>query len=98
MVMNRVKSSLQQVTSGISLWSASVSVLFNILIDDLDKGTEGILSKFADNSKLGGSVHLLGNKKTFQRDLNKLDCWTEANEIKKTWRPWSRSRGGQQSW
>lgn len=55
-ILNGVKSGWQVVTSVILHGSILRPVLFNIFINDLDKGIECKHRKFVDNPNLGGSV------------------------------------------
>ncbi|KAJ7407307.1 rna-directed dna polymerase from mobile element jockey-like [Pitangus sulphuratus] len=57
-------------------------VLFNIFLNDLEKGLEGILSKFADNTKLREATDSLEGREALQRDLIKLEDWAITNPMK----------------
>lgn len=49
------------------------AVLLNVFKNDLDVGLEGVLSMFADDTKLGGALKSLNGREALQRSIYKLE-------------------------
>ncbi|KAK4824456.1 hypothetical protein QYF61_015834 [Mycteria americana] len=56
-------------------------VRFNMSINDFDDA-ECTLSKFADDTKLGGVTEMPQGRAAIQRDLNRLEKWADRNPMK----------------
>lgn len=58
------------------------SMLLKVFSNNPDDGTERILSKLVDNTKLEEAVDILKGRTATQRDLDKLKKWVARNITK----------------
>lgn len=56
--------------------------MINLLINDLDEGTECTLSKFTNDAELGGVADLPEGCAVVQPDQDRLKRWAERNFMK----------------
>eukprot|EP00061_Rhincodon_typus_P005143 g24308.t1 len=67
--------------SGVPQGSVLGPLLFVIDINDLEENIAGLISKFADDTKIGGVVKSEEDCQGIQQDINQLEAWAEKWQI-----------------
>jgi hypothetical protein len=81
-VVNSIKSSSQEVISGVPQGSVLGPLIFLILIGDIDQDiVSAFLSSFADDTRIGREVDCEQDADSLQNDLQSIYKWCEKNNM-----------------
>ncbi|CAM5114425.1 unnamed protein product [Natator depressus] len=73
---------MERVTSGVPQGSVLGPILFNLFINDLEKGVNSEVAKFADDTKLLKIVKTKADCEELQKGLTKLSDWATKWQMK----------------
>jgi len=81
-VISSTESGWRPVFCGVPRGLVLGPVLFNIFVNYLDEGTVSTLSKYVNDTKLGGMADTADGSAAIQQDLDRLESWVTINQMR----------------